>query len=135
MSDILDTVAKSLAAGVPRRQAALRLAGGLAALLPVGEAAAHSRHFRRYLDECREWCHFNFSGAEAKDCARKAKKGKGPCYSATAQGPGYVCTTGNPCHKGEHCCPRIELGPVTTRSCCAKPLTCLVTNGTTGNCV
>jgi hypothetical protein len=131
MSEIIDRVAKSLAAGVPRRQV-LRWGGGLGALLPFADAAAHDR-FKHLEQYCQDWCQIEFTGPHADACVSKAKKGKGPCYSSSGRGPGFVCTKKDPCPSHKRCCPTVVGTPV-TRVCCSSGQECVGINETVPFC-
>lgn len=131
MGETIDRVAKALASGLPRRQV-LRWAGGAAALLPFADAAAHDR-FKRLERYCQDWCQIEFTGPQADACAHKAKKGRGPCYSSSSGGPGYVCTKKDPCPSHKRCCPTVFGTPI-TRVCCSLDQECVGINETHSFC-
>jgi hypothetical protein len=132
MSEIIDNVAKALASGLPRRQVLIRWAGGAAALLPFADAAARDQ-FKRLQSYCEDWCNFEFTGTQAESCISKAKKGKGPCYSSSGDGPGFVCTKQDPCPKHKRCCPTVVGTPV-HRTCCTPDQECVGINETNPFC-
>jgi hypothetical protein len=144
MGEAIDRLAKALASGVSRRSALGGVLAGSAVLLPWTAAAKKRKKkrkqerkvYRQYLEYCHSWCGFRFGSSEAEkqSCNKAAKKGKGPCYSATEQGPGYFCHKVTPCGKNQYCCPLLVGGsPVTEGRCCPKGTFCPNLNGTTVN--
>ena len=139
MGDAIDRFAKALAKGRSRREAALGLLAGGAALLPwtseaQGRRKKKQHQNQRYLDYCKDWCEFKFqmSQSEVNDCISAAKRGNGPCYSSSAKGPGYFCTKVKHCHNHKYCCPvTVEAGgQVTDGLCCPKGKDCGFLNAT-----
>ncbi len=136
MSDILDGISKALASGASRRAALGGALAGAASTLPwMADAKRRNRNkskkFKKLLRFCQDWCGSQFMQGtpEFTNCVKKAKEGKGPCYSATEQGPGHFCTKVQPCGK-KTCCPNTTVGPVTEGECCDKGEACMAANGT-----
>jgi hypothetical protein len=84
MSEIIDNVAKALASGLPRRQA-LRWAGGLAALTPFGEAAAHNR-FKPVAGYCQDWRQSSSPGRKPTPASTRRRRAKGRVAHRAGEG-------------------------------------------------
>jgi hypothetical protein len=143
MGDAIDRFAKALAAGSSRRQAVLGLLTGATAYLPWSAEAKKRKgtkkgQFKKYQDYCKAWCglKFGFDTPDARSCAKKAKEGKGPCYSSSAQGPGWRCLKQD-CPAHQTCCPFFLNGTeVPPANCCDSGEVCSHgTNGSSGSCV
>ena len=141
MGSEIDRLAKALASGASRREALGAAGAGVAALLPWTAAGnerkkrrrERRRVIQRTLEFCLYWCDEKFTGDEPaiQSCINAARAGKGPCYSASEQGPGHFCLRVKPCGKGKYCCPSVLGGtPVTEGTCCAKGTVCGFVNGT-----
>jgi hypothetical protein len=148
MSAMIDEFAKALASGASRRSALAGLLASVAAVLPWTTEAKNKakkrkkrrrqrrqrqQDIQRYLEFCEVWCGDEF-GPVAEDvdaCIAAAETGHGPCYSATAKGPGYFCSK-KKCGKHTRCCPNVGFmgGPVTEGACCGKDAFCAFINGT-----
>ena len=143
MGEALDLFSKALAGGASRRATLGGLLASWAATLPwSAEAKKHKRkkkrkrkqkrnkQFLKFLDVCTDWCElvFGVGNPEIDKCVALAKEGKGACFSATEQGPGFFCTQVKQC--GDlNCCPDLNGGgPVTDGDCCVTE--CQNLNGT-----
>lgn len=141
MESEIDRLAKMLASGASRREALGAVVAGGAALLPWTAAGKDEKErrrqrrriIRRTLEFCQFWCDEKFTGNEAaiQSCFNAAKTGKGPCYSASEQGPGHFCLRIKKCGDGKYCCPESPSGgPVTEGACCPRGTFCAFINGT-----
>jgi len=138
VTEALDQFARALATGASRRAALGALLAGSAAALPFSSEAKKNKNknkrkkkFQEFQESCNLWCDARFASSikDQTSCIAKAKEGKGPCYSATEEGPGFYCTNILIC-KELICCPTLNGGaPVKDGECCSTP--CLLTlNGT-----
>ncbi len=137
MTELLDQFARSLASGASRRAALGALLAGSAAALPFTSEAKkrktkRKKKFKKFQESCNRWCEAKFasSGQARSACIDKAKEGKGPCYSATEEGPAFYCLTVQKC--GDlNCCPTLVGGaPVKDGVCCSTPCSLTMVNGT-----
>lgn len=138
MTEALDQFARALASGTSRRAALGALLAGSAAALPLTSEARKNknknkrkRKFQEFQESCNVWCDAKFASSikDQTSCIAKAKEGKGPCYSATEEGPGFYCTNVLIC-KEQNCCPTLNGGaPVKDGVCCTNACTFAI-NGT-----
>lgn len=141
MGEAIDQLSKALASGASRRAALGGALVGVAAILPwTAEAKNRKRRrkqrhraFRRYHPYCQSWCADRFlpDAGAAQQCTDDAKQGRGACYAASEQGPGYFCHKVKKCGDGKYCCPSVLGGsPVTEGTCCPTGSSCAFINGT-----